>query len=119
MTIPFANMPFLRRNETKSPARTGNAWRRGRRRHDDLLEMPLKARPGTMVLANDECWVFVDMKHGGAPLIMWLDFRPAERGDALHAEVPCAVQYYDYPAARFHDAVLNELTAHMERALKS
>ncbi len=118
MTIPFANMPFLRRNETKIPARTWNAWLRWRKRHDELLEMPLRARPGTIVLANDECWVFVDMKHGGAPLIMWLDFRPEERGMALHEGVPCAVQFYDYPGARFHDAVIGELTDHLEKALK-
>jgi len=118
MSLPFANMPFLRRNETAIPARTWNAWLRWRKRHDALLEMPLKARPGTLVLANDECWVLVDMKHGGAPLIMWLDFRPQERGDALHADVPCAVQFYDYPGARFHDAVIDEMTAWMEGALR-
>jgi len=32
--------------------------------------------------------------------------------------VPCAVQYYDYPGARFHDAVIEEMTAHMEKGLK-
>ena len=118
MTIPFANMPFLRRNEATIPARTWNAWLRWRKRHDELLEMPLKARPGTMVLANDDCWVFVDMRHGGAPLIMWLEFRPQARGMALHEGVPCAVQFYDYPGARFYDAVIEELTDYLENALR-
>ena len=119
MALPFANMPFLRRTEGAIPARTWNAWRRWRKRHpDELLELPLQARPGTMVLANDECWVFVDMQHGGAPLIMWLDFRPAARGDALHVDMPCAVQFYDYPGARFHDAVIAEMTRYMEQSLR-
>ena len=115
---PFAGMPFLRRNEATIPARTWNAWKRWRKRFGPRLEMPLKARSGTAVLATDEFWVFIDMTQGGVPLILWLEFDEQARGDALHAEVPCMVQFYDYPGARYYDAVIDEMTTHMEEALK-
>ncbi len=115
MTAPFAGIPFLRRTEGTIPAGTWNLWRRWRQRHAAPLEFPLEARPGTKVLITDECWLFYDATQGGMPLILWLEFR--QQRDALHVDVPCFVQYYDYPGARFHDAVLREAAERMERDL--
>ncbi len=116
---PFAGMPYLRRTQVDISARTWNAWRRWRKRFGARLEMPVQARPGTALLATEEFWVFIDMTQGGVPLIVWFDFDEAARGAALHAEVPCIAQFHDYPGARFHDAVLDEMTTYMEDALKS
>jgi len=65
---------------------------------------------------NDECWLFFDDTGGGMPIILWLDFAPP--ADAIHADVPCFVQYYDYPGARFHDSVLEEAARRMEEDLR-
>ncbi len=118
MSDPFAGMPFLRRTEGSIPARTWNAWLRWKKRFGPRLQMPLRARRGTGILATDEYWVFVDIEQQGVPLILWLDFQPQARGDALHADMPCFVQYYDYPGARFHDAVIEEITEKMEADLR-
>ncbi len=118
MSDPLAGMPFLRRTESSIPARTWNAWLRWKKRFGSRLQMPLRARRGTGILATDEYWVFVDIEQQGVPLILWLDFQPEARGDALHADMPCFVQYYDYPGARFHDAVIEEITERMEADLR-
>ncbi len=112
MNAPFAGIPFLRRTEDAIPAATWNLWRRWRKRYGEPLEFPLEARPGTKVLITDECWLYYDATQGGMPLILWLEFRRDR--DALHADVPCYVQYYDYPGARFRDAVLREAAERME-----
>ncbi len=116
MTSPFAGMPFLRRTEDAIPAETWNLWRRWRRRFGSRLEMPLTCRPGTGLLVTDEYWVMVDVTNQGVPLILWTEFATEGR-DALHADMPCFVQYYDYPGARFHDAVLKEVTERMRQDL--
>ncbi|HHN67601.1 MAG TPA: hypothetical protein ENK15_06160 [Thermopetrobacter sp.] len=108
MSTPFDGLPCLRRNEGVIPAATWNRWRRWRARFGATLELPLTCRPGTALVCTDDFWVMLDVTHGGAPLILWLQFQTQGRA-ALHADVGCFVQYYDYPGARFHDAALKEL----------
>ncbi len=113
---PFAGIPCLRRTEGELPAPVWNLWRRWRGRFGDMLEMPLAARPGTIVVLTDDFWLFADVTQGGMPLILWLEMQAQGRA-ALHEAVPCMVQYYDYPAARFHDTVLREARQRMEADL--
>ena len=117
MSAPFDGIPCLRRTEGALPARAWNLWRRWRARFGDVLEFPFAERPGTAVVLNDYFWLFADVTQGGMPLILWLDFETEGRS-ALHADIPCAVQYYDYPGARFHEAVLKAAVARMEDDLK-
>ena len=116
MANPFEGFPFLRRTEDEIPASLWNLWRRWRARFGAALEIPLAARPGTAFVATDEFWLMLDTTQGGAPLIMWLDFM-VEGRDALHAPVPCFVQYYDYAGSRFRDEALDEARQHMEADL--
>ncbi len=116
MSDIFAGMPFLRRTEGVIPARTWNLWRRWRRHFGPRLEHALSCRSGTAFLATDDYWVMIDMAQQGAPLILWLEFANTSR-TALHEDLPCMVQFYDYPGARFHDAVLEEVTVRMQQDL--
>jgi len=118
MPTPFDGFPCLRRTQGAIPSRVWNLWRRWRARYGDVLEQPLAARPGTLIVLTDEFWLLVDAAQGSRPIILWLDFEARAR-DALHADVACAVQYYDYPGARFHDAVLREAASRMEQDLSA
>lgn len=116
MSDIFAGMPFLRRTEGAIPAQTWNLWRRWRKRFGARLEHALTCRRGTAFLATDDYWVMIDMAQQGVPLILWLEFASESR-TGLHEDMPCMVQFYDYPGARFHDAVLEEITARMQQDL--
>ncbi len=118
MATPFDGFPYLRRTQGAIPARAWNLWRRWQARHGDVLEQPLAARPGTLVVLTDAFWLLVDAAQTSRPVILWLDFETQGR-DALHTDIPCAVQYYDYPGARFHDAAIAEAVARMEKDLKA
>lgn len=84
-----------------------NLWRRARQRFGHPLRLELPGLSGMELVLDDAAWLVVDARQFDLPVLAWVEFQDHDR--ALHAPVPCQLNYYHFAASRLRGKVLEIL----------
>ena len=116
MPTRLDEVPVYASRPDRIEARHYNLWRRARKRFGRPLRLELPGVSGMELILDDSEWVVVDVRQFDLPILAWVDFQDTGR-DALHAPVPCTLNFYHFAATRFRAKVLDILEQALEARL--
>ncbi len=98
-------MPALAQRPDRLEAEHYNLWRLARRHLGSPIRLPLEGIHGVELILEAEAWVCVNTLQNDLPILAWTHFEDQGR-QALHAPVPCRLNYYHFAASKYRARTL-------------